>query len=59
MSRDEYRDFCAARAEGRHVRRRPESIRAHDPVLASRLRQELEAEAVTNDQARAALARLR
>ena len=59
MTRDSYHDFCEARASGQPVRRRPESIRPHDPVLAMRLARELEVAEATDDQARAALQRSR
>jgi hypothetical protein len=57
MTTDEYRSFCEARASGQSVRRRPESVRPHDPVLAKRLALELTAAEATDDQARAALLR--
>lgn len=57
MSREEYLEFCAARAEGRPARRKPESIRPFDGVLAKRVELELEAARATDDQARSALRR--
>lgn len=57
MSPAEYRAFLSDRAEGRPVRRRPDSIRPHNPLLAMRVAMEQEAEKATDDQARAALRR--
>lgn len=57
MTRASYLSFLAARADGQPARRKPESIRPHDPLLAMRLQREIEAAEATDDQARAALKR--
>lgn len=57
MTPEEYTAFCRDRADGRPSRRRPESIRPHDPLLAMRVAKEQEAEKATDDQARSSLRR--
>lgn len=60
MTRDEFFEFCRDRIEAQSLarrRKRIDSVRPHDPLLAQRLARELELEEVTADQARAALAR--
>lgn len=57
MSRDEYLEFLGARADGKPAKRRPASIRPHDPLLAMRVANEQEAETAVNEQAKSALRR--
>lgn len=62
MTRDQLRDELLERvqrneSERERRRRKIESIRPHDPILAMRLAKELEAAEVADDQARVTLAR--